>query len=316
MKNRIWDRLPGLGRRIATGVMLPVALSLSVVLGMICLVLLFLSHNDWNVNRTVSASLAGLVGKSGTLIIAGGGNLPESIPERFRLLAGGDLARVVIIPSYDATDREERAIMKEWKQRRVSSVAVARTRTREDHASQILVEQIRSATGVWITGGQQSVTAAYYSGSKVEDELTELLDRGGVIGGTSAGAAIMSRVMIEEGRREAKTRQGLDLFRGVVVDQHFMHRNRLTRLRGVLDQHPTRIGVGVDEGTALIVNVRAGSLEVLGNSYVMLWSPSESNSPHRAEFLKDGDSFDLDEFEWQDAATEYEETERVETAAI
>ena len=113
--------------------------------------------------------------------------------------------------------------------------------------------------------------------------------------------------MIEEGYREAKTKQGLDLFRGVVVDQHFMQRNRLTRLRGVLDQHPHAIGVGIDEGTALIVNVQSGKLSVIGNSYVMLWAPSETQSPHQAEFLKAGDTYDLDELDWLDEPTEYEE---------
>ena len=111
--------------------------------------------------------------------------------------------------------------------------------------------------------------------------------------------------MIEEGRLEAKTRQGLDLVRGAVIDQHFMQRNRLTRLRGVLDRHPGAIGIGIDEGTALVVKMDSGRLNVIGKSYVMLWAPSETASPHRAEFLKDGDTFDLDELEWDNSPLEY-----------
>jgi len=255
----------------------------------------------------VQDGLGGFYAKSGTLIIAGGGNLPETIPAHFCKLAGGSDARLVVIPSYDATPREERAIIREWRRRQVATIDVSRCRARDDSASVALASKIREATGVWFTGGQQAIPAEYYSGTVVETELWSLLERGGVIGGTSAGAAIMSRVMIEEGHRSAKTRQGLDLIRGCVIDQHFMRRNRLTRLRGVLDQHPKTIGIGVDEGTALVVNVTSGRLNVIGNSYVMLWAPSETESPHQAEFLKAGDSFDLDQIEWQDEPTEYQE---------
>jgi cyanophycinase len=252
-----------------------------------------------------ASSVNGFYG-GGTLVIAGGGNLPAEIPAFFCRLAGGSAARIVVIPSYDATVKEERDLIREWKLRRAASVDVARTKARGDQASVDLVDKIRAATGVWFTGGQQSVTATYYPGTPVEDALQELLERGGVIGGTSAGAAIMSRVMIEEGRKQAKTSQGLDLFRGVVVDQHFMHRNRLARLRGVLDAHPTAIGVGIDEATALVVKVKSGRVRVIGNSYVMFWAPSETESPHRAEFLKSGDTFDLDELDWKNEPTEYQ----------
>lgn len=251
-----------------------------------------------------SSSYAGPLG-GGTLIIAGGGDLPPEIPNLFCQLAGGSRARLVVIPSYDATPAEERDLIREWKNRRAATVDVARTRARGDKACLDLASKIRQATGVWITGGRQSVTAEYYSGSEIETELHQLLERGGVIGGTSAGAAVMSRVMITEGRKQAKITQGLDLFHGAVVDQHFMHRNRLTRLRGVLDQHPHAIGVGIDEGTALVVKVKSGYVHVVGNSYVMLWAPSGTAAPHHAEFLKSGDSFDLDEFDWQNEPTEY-----------
>jgi len=259
-----------------------------------------------NIDNNLPSGIAGMYGRSGTLIIAGGGNLPPEIPNRFCELAGGTRARLVVIPSYDATPKEERDLIREWKSRRLASVHVSRARSRGDEASCELVSKLKNATGVWFTGGEQSIPATYYPGTEVEDELWELLDRGGVIGGTSAGAAIMSRIMIEEGRTEAKTRQGLDLLRGAVIDQHFMHRNRLTRLRGVLDQHPSAIGVGIDEGTALVVKVKSGRLNVIGSSYVMLWAPSGTAAPHRAEFLKSGDSFDLDQFEWEDSPSDYQ----------
>lgn len=273
-----------------------------VIVGLAATIFVFQMRN---LSSNLQSGLGGFYGGGGTLIIAGGGILPEEIPERFCKLAGGARARLVVIPSYDATPQEEKAIIREWKQRRAASVDVAQSRSREDEASSILVSKIRNATGVWMTGGEQAIPANYYPGTEVEDELLKLLERGGVVGGTSAGAAIMSRIMIEEGRLEAKTRQGLDLMRGAVIDQHFMQRNRLTRLRGVLDRHPGAIGIGIDEGTALVVKMDSGRLNVIGKSYVMLWAPSETASPHRAEFLKAGDTFDLDELEWDNSPLEY-----------
>ena len=246
------------------------------------------------------------VNGGGTLIIAGGGNLPPAIECKFRELAGGNKARLVIIPSYHPTALEEQKILKEWKQFRAASVDVLYAKTRDEADTESFVSKIRNATGVWFTGGQQNVPASLYPGSATESELWNLLDRGGVIGGTSAGAAIMSRIMISEGKKEATICQGLDLMRGSVIDQHFMQRNRLTRLRGVLDQHPHAIGIGIDEGTALIVHVNSGQLSVIGKSYVMLWAPSEQASPQRAEFLKSGDTYCLDQLDWQNDATDYQ----------
>ena len=278
-----------------------------VAIGLLGLATTVFVHQMQNISSNLPAGIRALYGSGGTLIIAGGGILPEVIPSRFCELAGGARARLVVIPAYDATPNEERGLIREWKQRRVASVDVALTRSRDDEASSCLVSKIKNATGVWITGGEQTTPAIYYPGTEVESELWNLLERGGVIGGTSAGAAIMSRVMIEEGGRgkEVKTRQGLDLMRGAVIDQHFMQRNRLSRWRGVLDQHPSVIGIGIDEGTALMVKVDTGRLSVIGNSYVMLWAPSGTPSPHRAEILKAGDTYDLDELDWDNAQLDY-----------
>ena len=103
-----------------------------------------------------------------------------------------------------------------------------------------------------------------------------LLARGGVIGGTSAGAAIMSRMMIVSGRTEAKLGQGFDFLPGAVIDQHFLKRNRIKRLLGVVRSHPDLIGLGIDESTALVVDVRGKRLHVIGNSYVIACVPETS----------------------------------------
>ncbi len=171
------------------------------------------------------------------------------------------------------------------------------------------VRPLREATGVWIGGGKQQFLTDAYLGTEVERQLKALLERGGVIGGTSAGAAVMTRVMINSGRTEAKLGQGFDFLPGAVVDQHFLKRNRLPRLLGVLRKHPDLIGLGIDEQTALVVDVRGKRIHVIGNSYVVACVPESSTSKAgdpslvptpvpgpttaRLEILKPGDEADL-----------------------
>src|SRR5439155_23631415 len=118
----------------------------------------------------------------------------------------------------------------------------------------------QAASG-WSCGGGQSRLLAPCHGTSVERELRPVLDRGGVIGGTCAGAAIMSPVVITGGKTEASVGTGFGFLPACVVDQHFKQRNRFGRLLGVLRKHPELFGLGIDEGTAVIV--RGHSLTVM-----------------------------------------------------
>ena len=101
------------------------------------------------------------------------------------------------------------------------------------------VRPLAEATGVWFGGGDQVVLTEAYLGTEVERQLEgAVLARGGVIGGTSAGAAVMTRVMIAGGRTKADVGEGFDFLPGAVVDQHFLKRNRIERLLGVLSAPP------------------------------------------------------------------------------
>ena len=136
--------------------------------------------------------------------------------------------------------------------------------------------------------------ANLYAGTETETRLQELLDRGGIIGGTSAGAAIMTKVMIEEGKTVPKLCRGLDLLKDSVVDQHFFHRNRMQRLAKTLKIERKLIGFGIDEGTALFVQVPSGRMGVLGKSYVMACIPVTDTDTLRLEVLKPGSIIDMD----------------------
>lgn len=165
------------------------------------------------------------------------------------------------------------------------------TRDPEQANDPEFISPLLTATAVWISGGQQSRLATSYAGTRVEIELVKLLERGGVIGGTSAGAAIMSPVMIASGRDEPRIIKGLSLFTGTIVDQHFLKRSRMNRLIQAVSAHPDLIGVGIDEGTALVV--QGQSCQVLGDSYVVLVEVNDEGSP-RMRVLSDGDQVELD----------------------
>jgi len=231
--------------------------------------------------------------RGGTLLIAGGGEMPPIVNQRFWELAGGKKGRLVIIPAYEASRADTRRLRAEWRGWRFASMRVLQASTREHADDSRFAEPLRNATAVWFSGGEQSWLANLYAGTETERRLQELLDRGGIIGGTSAGAAIMTKVMIEEGQTEPKLRRGMDLLKDSVVDQHFFYRNRMQRLARTLKKERKLIGFGVDEGTALVVQVSSGRIGVLGKSYVMACIPELDSDALRLEVLKPGTVIDM-----------------------
>ena len=232
--------------------------------------------------------------RGGTLLIAGGGEMPPIVNQRFWELAGGKNGRLVIIPAYQASRADTGRLKGEWRGWKFSSMRVMQAATREIADNPCFADPLQNATAVWFSGGEQSWLANLYAGTVTEARLQELLDRGGIIGGTSAGAAIMTKVMIEEGKTEPKLCRGLDLLKDSVVDQHFFYRNRMQRLAKALKIEPKLIGFGVDEGTALFIQVSSGRIGVLGKSYVMACIPETDTDSLRLEVLRPGTSIDLD----------------------
>ena len=232
--------------------------------------------------------------RGGTLLIAGGGDMPPIVNQRFWELAGGKNGRLVIIPAYQASRADTKRLKEEWRGWKFKTIRVLQAATREISDNPCFSDPLRNATAVWFSGGEQSWLANLYADTETEARLQDLLDRGGIIGGTSAGAAIMTKVMIEEGKSEPKLRRGLDLLKDSVVDQHFFYRNRMQRLAKTLKIEPTLIGFGVDEGTALVVQVSSGRIGVLGKSYVMACIPESDTDSIRLEVLKPGTSVDME----------------------
>jgi cyanophycinase len=230
----------------------------------------------------------------GSLVIVGGGLLPDTVRERFVLLAGGKQARLVVIPTASELDDRTRIYRSYnyWKAQGLASVSMLHTLDPQQANTPAFVKPLTEATAVWLSGGDQVRLANVYRGTAVERELRLLLARGGVIGGTSAGASVMSRIMITGGNPQAQVGAGFGLLPDVVIDQHFHNRKRQQRLLGVLGQHRTCLGLGIDEQTAVVLS--GHTFTILGNANVAVCLPPSDQEPARvAKVLKAGDGDDL-----------------------
>jgi cyanophycinase len=226
----------------------------------------------------------------GSLVIVGGGRIPDEVRDKFMDLAGGKAAKLVIIPTASASadkKEDEEGYLEPWRKYSPARLTLLHTRSRVQADSPAFVQQIVDATAVWFGGGDQVELVAAYRGTAVEREFKALLKRGGVIGGTSAGAAVMSDVMIEGGNPKAQVGRGFGFVTAAVCDQHFLRRSRVNRLLGVLAERPHLIGLGVDEGTAFCL--QGSKWSVVGRSYVIACEVGKDGKLLHIESFGDGD---------------------------
>ncbi|MEK6611884.1 MAG: serine hydrolase [Gemmatimonadota bacterium] len=236
----------------------------------------------------------------GSLVAVGGGNLGPEILRRFVELAGGADAPILVIP----TAGEDSVFPADWnglnglKAAGATNLAVLHTGDRRLAESDSFVAPIRSARGVWFPGGRQWRLVDSYLGTQTETELHAVLARGGVIGGTSAGALILASYMVR-GAREGNAQmmakgyeQGFGFLRRAAIDQHVVTRNRQDDLQQVLSSHPDLLGIGLDEGTALVVQGDHG--EIIGRDKAFVHNGRDATDPgFPYRVLLPGDRFDL-----------------------
>jgi cyanophycinase len=139
---------------------------------------------------------------------------------------------------------------------------VLHVKTRKEATDRKLYECLDNATGVWFGGGDQGLLADLFDGTPLVGKLKAILTRGGAVGGFSAGASVVTKVMVL-GRGES---EGFGLLDDLIVDQHFTQRKRLDRLKKLIDKHPTLVGYGIDESTALVIS--EGVIRVMGQGAV------------------------------------------------
>lgn len=236
--------------------------------------------------------LAGLVmtcagAPKGKLVIVGGGATPAGLHRKILDLAGGTNASVVVIPFASSLADAGQSSVKAFVEAGATRVTLLST-----NSAQAATAALQAARGIWFPGGDQSRLIRGLDQLGVLPLIRERFDQGAVIGGTSAGAAVMSRVMIA-GNPKAPAAvpplgQGIGLWPEAIVDQHFIKRQREPRLRAVVEAHPELLGVGIDESTYVIVS--GGSFDVAGNSAVVLLD-GRAGGPIQRRQLSAGETF-------------------------
>jgi cyanophycinase len=239
---------------------------------------------------TAAQTVADARVQGGALVIAGGGYVTPEVRQRFFELAGGQNARIVVIPAIEPAPGTEETWLAPWRKVGATHVELCNAHDRATANSPEFCAALNQATGVWFSGGYQDFLASRYVDTAAQQCLHDVLQRNGVVGGCSAGAAILSRVMIQEGENLPIEARGLDLIPDAVVDQHFLQRNRLWRMQQMLETHPNLVGLGIDENTALIYEVRSERLSVLGESYALVCVPPSTTHSARTEVLHAGDN--------------------------
>ena len=237
--------------------------------------------------------------EKGTLLIVGGGSAGPEIWKKFIDLAGGPDALIVMIPTAQddplaLRHPEVAAIAKHGEK----NVRVLHTRDRKEADDPKFSAVLAKATGVWFGGGRQWRFVDAYEGTLAEKRIHDVLARGGVIGGSSAGASIQSEymprghplgntVMAAEGYE-----RGFGFLPGCAVDQHFFARRRTADMTGLMAHYPQFLGIGIDEGTAIVVT--GSKAEVIGKSKVGFYDTRKKPAGGLDyEEVKTGGAYDL-----------------------
>ncbi len=255
----------------------------------------------------------------GSLFIIGGGDWPPSFPRLFVDLASkSGTGRIVVFTMASGVPEESGPeLVKDF--RGAGAADVTRYHLGREEAERPETAAILDgAGGVFFSGGDQSRVTAAIGGTPVHERLKSLYREGAVIGGTSAGAAIMSEIMItgDEKRKPVEgkewstieagnvvTAPGLGFLAWGIVDQHFIARRRQNRLLSLVAEHPALLGVGIDESTAILVSP-GRTFRVLGAGQVIVYDAARADvragGTGPVEFrgvvmhlLRDGDVFDL-----------------------
>lgn len=237
---------------------------------------------------------------AGTLVVVGGGRVGPEIVSKFIELAGGLTAPMVVIPTAigDSTYAQDCACARFLRDAGARNVTVLHTTDRAQADAESFVAPLRRARAVWFPGGRQWRLADAYLGTRTERELHALLARGGVIGGTSAGASIQASYLMR-GAPEGNTivmapghEIGFGFLRNTAVDQHVLVRERLGDLPTVLATHAGLLGIGIDEGTAIVV--QRDTFAVIGASKVFVYGGRDApDSGQVYRMLGTGDRYDL-----------------------
>lgn len=249
---------------------------------------------------------------NGTIIAIGGHASDEIFLPLVKKEAERTGVKLVVIPTargdeFFEDDSTFIKLKKRFAAYGFESVEIVHTRSQETANKKEFVIPLQEANAVWIMGGRQWRLADAYLNTLTHMELIALLQRGGVIAGTSAGATIMGSYMVR-GDTGGNTimmgdhEESFGFLKNTAIDQHLLARNRHFDMFEVLREKPGLLGIGLDENTAIIV--KNNQIEVAGESFVAIydgtrWSEERdtlytlSSNKEEFYFIKPGDRYDL-----------------------
>lgn len=221
----------------------------------------------------------------GYLFAFGGGDRPDSVMQMFVQLAGGADSKIVVVPNASAEPFESaKNIIEQFQRIGCSNLHYIISGSETENII------LSGAKGIFFTGGDQNRLTKSLSGTKIFHQIKEVYESGGVVGGTSAGAAVLSKVMITGNEFVNKdslnafslirsgnieTAEGFGFIDNVIIDQHFIKRKRHNRLLTLVLENPHLLGIGIDESTACIF-YPDHIMKVMGSSSVILYDATET----------------------------------------
>ena len=247
---------------------------------------------------------------AGALVIVGGGSLEGTgIAEKFIELAGGPAKKFIVVPTAagnrrrDGTVQEykEETVVQPWLKRGLANVKMLHTHDPKVADTAEFVRELRTADAVWFNGGRQWNIVDSYANTLTYRELHKVLERGGVIGGSSAGATIQGEYLVRGDTSgadvmmtsEPNHQEGFKFLRRTAIDQHINTRNRWDHLIPVIQKFPKFLGIGLSEGTAIIV--REDTFEVMGKWKIAVHDNTRLYQPWEKPYyvLSAGDVFNM-----------------------
>lgn len=251
--------------------------------------------------------------ENGALVVAGGGSLSGTgIFERFIELGGGpEDGRFVIVPTaggnYDRDGNlrvfDEARVLAPWRAMGLRNVVMLHTHDADVANTEAFIAPLREATAVWFPGGRQWNIVDSYAGTQTYDAFHDVLARGGVIGGSSAGATIQGEYLVRGDTKgsqivmteEKNHQRGFEFLKQTAIDQHVDTRNRWDHIIPVIQQQPHLLGLGISEGTAIVVT--GDTFEVIGRWMVAVHDNTRAYMPWEKPYfvLAPGTRYDMRE---------------------
>lgn len=253
----------------------------------------------------------------GKLVIVGGVQT-KAIQKKFVELAGGNKARIIIIPNAGSEPkRSSESQQRDYIDLGAKADYLLFTKETADNEENLI--KLDWANAVFFLGGDQSNLTRDMLGTKLLKKVFDIYNNGGIVGGSSAGAAVMSEIMITGNelinkdssssfvsilKNNVETKQGFGFIKNAIIDQHFLKRKRYNRLLTLMCEHTNLLGIAIDESTAIIVN-SDNTFDVMGRNQVIVFDPTSAEkirndslgnlgiSNMKLHILINGDKFDM-----------------------